>query len=80
MKLDTRAVRTYLPWLNQERAHGHAHSTLSRMTSEMIRGTHIERFIPTDLAVGRGGVGAHRSFLLGRWVQAPISDRREADT
>ena len=46
----------------------------------MIRGTHTKRFIPTDLTVGVGGVGAYASFLLGRWVQAPISARREADT
>ena len=54
--------------------------TLSRMTSEMRRVTDIERFIPTDLTVGKGCVAMYASFLLGRWVQAPISDRREADT
>ncbi len=46
----------------------------------MRRVTYIERFGPTDFAVGKGGVGMYGSYILGRRVQASISDQREADT
>ncbi len=46
----------------------------------MRRVTDSKRFDPTALRVGEGGVGMYASFLLCRWGQAPISDRREADT
>ena len=46
----------------------------------MRRVNDIQRFDPTGLWVGEGGVGMYASFLLGRRAQALISDRREADT
>lgn len=47
----------------------------------------MRRFIPIPECFGPAAheadtarVRVRASYLLGRWVQAPISDRREADT
>jgi len=35
---------------------------------------------PAAFMAEQARVRVRASYLLGRWVQAPISDRREADT
>ena len=39
-----------------------------------------QRFGATALGAGPVVVRVRKSYLIGRWVQAPISDRGEADT
>ncbi|MEJ2204570.1 MAG: hypothetical protein P8170_10705 [Gemmatimonadota bacterium] len=41
---------------------------------------HPTRYGPAATMADMARVRVRASYLLGRWVQAPISDRREADT
>ena len=55
--------------------------TLSRIDPEMRRPNHTKCFGPTAYMADMARVRVRASYLLGRWVQAPISDPvREADT